>query len=168
MTKALRALLASSAVFGILFVGIGPADAASGRVKAPSIGMSAPIVKVPVKNGRLQIGDNLHVVYTDKRGDPPCDQSGSTFYAGHAWRSGNGVADKWGQLTRGKIIRFGGCKFRVTKREFWSEERSVRPLSRPGGPPRIVLYGCKADDYSKATVVFARKVGRSVPFPKAA
>lgn len=164
MTRPVRALLAAFVASSFLVMGAGPADAAAGRVKAPSIGMNAPIVKVPVKDGRLQVGDNLHVVYTPRKGDPPCDQSGSTLYAGHAWQDGNGVADKWGKLRRGKIIYVRGCKFRVTKREFWSEKRSIAPLSRPDGPPRIVLYGCKADDYSKATVVFARKVGKSAPF----
>lgn len=164
MSRYARAFLAASVGFSLLLGGAGPADAAAGRVKAPAIGMNAPIVKVAVKDGRLQIGHNVHVVYTAKNGDPPCDQSGSTLYAGHAWKSGDGVADKWGQLTRGKIIRVAGCKFRVTKRQFWSDQRSVAPLSRPDGPPRIVLYGCKADDYSKATVVFAKKIGKKAPF----
>jgi hypothetical protein len=126
--------------------------------------MNAPIVKVAVKSGRLQIGHNVHVVYTARNGDPPCDQNGSTLYAGHAWQSGDGVADKWGRLTRGKIIYVAGCKFRVTKREFWSDDKNIASLSSPAGKPRIALYGCKADDYSKGTVVFARKVGGKKPF----
>lgn len=164
MTRRLTALLAASVVSCLLFAGVGPADAASGRVSARAIGLNAPIVEVGVKNGRLQIGDNPRVLYAKRGGDPPCDQSGSTVYAGHAWRAGNGVADRFGQLRRGDIIRVNGCRFKVTRREFWSESRSIGPLSRPGGPPRIVLYGCKADNYSKATVVFARKIGRSNPF----
>lgn len=165
MIRPVRALLATFVASSFLLGGgAGPADAASSRVKAPSIGMNAPIVKVGVKNGRLQIGDNLHVIYTDRNGDPPCDQSGSTLYVGHAWKDGDGVADKWAKLTRGKIIRVAGCKFRVTKREFWSDDKKVGSLSRPDGKPRIVLYGCKADDYSKGTVVFARKLGGNKPF----
>lgn len=170
MTKRLLALLAAFAVFCSPFVGVEPADAASGRLTAPAIGMKAPIVKVGVKNGRLQIGHNLHVVYTARQGDPPCDHSGTTLYAGHAWRDGNGVADKWGQLKRGDIIRVPGCKakFKVTSNQVWSDKRSIAPLSRPDGPPRIALYGCKADDYSKARVVMAKKMGKNKPFPRSA
>lgn len=164
MIKPVRALLAAFVVSSFLVGGAGPADAAAGRVKASAIGLNAAIVKVAVKDGRLQIGDNLHVLYTAKNGDPPCDQSGSTLYVGHAWKDGDGVADKFGQLTRGDIIYAAGCKFRVTKREFWSDDKKIASLSSPGGKPRIALYGCKADDYSKGTVVFARKVGGSKPF----
>lgn len=140
----------------------GSADAASGRIKAPSIGMNVPIVKVGVKNGGLAIGNSVHVVYAWKYGDPPCDPFGTTIYAGHAWKSGDGVADKWGKLTRGRIITVAGCRFKVTKREYWSEKKvkkHMTRLQRPDGPPRIVLIGCKADDYSKRTMVFARLIG---------
>lgn len=164
MTKPIRALLAAFVVFGFLNLGTVPADAASGRITAPAIGMNAPVVKVGVKNGRLQIGHNLHTVYTKRGGDPPCDQSGSTMYAGHAWQSGNGVADKWLQLKRGDIIRVGGCRFRVTGKQVWDDGRKVGSLSSPAGPPRIALYGCKADDYDYATVVFAKKIGKNKPF----
>lgn len=34
----------------------------------------------------------------------------------------------------------------------------MRHLFTVGGPPRIVLIGCKADDYARRTVVFAKKV----------
>ena len=164
MTKPFRALVAAFVVFGSLFMGVGPADAASGRIVASSIGMNAPVKHVGVKNGRLQIGSNLHTVYTKRGGDPPCDQSGSTMYAGHAWQSGNGVADKWLQLERGDVIRVAGCKFKVIKKEVWDDGRKVGSLSRPDGPPLINLYGCKADDYDFATVVTARKLGKNTPF----
>lgn len=156
-----RFVLLIALVACMLVPGQGAADAAAGRLSIPKIGVKAKIVKVPVKHGRLMIGHALRgVVYTPKNGDPPCDPMGSTLYAGHAWRAGNGVADKWGSLKKGDLITVAGCKFRVTKKEYWSDKRSIRPLSRPDGPPRVVLYGCKADDYSKATVVFARKVNK--------
>jgi hypothetical protein len=167
----IRRILAPLVVFAVLCsfltVGAGPANAASGRIKAPSIGMKAPVVKVGVKNGRLLIGHSTRVVYTARHGDPACDDSGSTLYVGHTWRAGNGVADKWGKLRRGDIIRVAGCKFKVTSNKVWPDSRSIRSLSRSDGPPRIRLYGCKVDDYSKARVVTAKKLGGSnVPFPK--
>lgn len=138
------------------------ADAASSRIKAPVIGMNAPIVKVGVKNGALAIGNDPRLVYTQRGGDPPCDPLGTTVYAGHAWRSGDGVADKWGKLTRGHIITVAGCRFKVTKRRYWSGKRSIEHLSRPDGPPRVVLIGCKPDPsgrYPTRTMVFARLIG---------
>ena len=86
---------------------------------------------------------------------------GSTVYAGHAWRAGNGVADRWGSLRRGDVIKVAGCRFEVTGREYWPASRRMGSLYSVAGPARIVLVGCKADDYSRRTVVFARKIGRS-------
>jgi hypothetical protein len=140
----------------LTFTSHGAASAASGRIKAPAIGMNAPIVKVGAKNGSLAIGKNVHTVYTWKHSDPPCDPTGTTVYAGHAWKDGDGVADKWGSLTRGRIIKVNDCRFKVTKRRYWSAKRSIGHLYRVDGPPRIVLIGCKPDDYSKRTMVFAR------------
>lgn len=135
-----------------------PAEATSRRITAPAIGMNAPIVKVAAKKGKLAIGNDVHAVYTWNRGDPPCDPTGTTVYAGHAWRAGDGVADKWGQLRRGQIIEVAGCRFKVTKVAYWSAKRSIKRLFRVDGAPRIVLIGCKPDDYSKRTMVFARKL----------
>lgn len=160
----MKTFLTVFAVSSFLFLGAGPADAGPERIVARAIGMNAPVVYVDVKNGKLQIGHNLHVVYAAQGGDPPCDQSGSTMYAGHAWRAGNGVADKWLQLRRGDIISVRGCRFKVTRKEVWDDGRDVGSLSTPDGSPRIVLYGCKADDYNYATVVFARKLGKNKPF----
>lgn len=146
--------LVVSLTFGVQ----GAASAASGRIKAKTIGMNAPIVKVGTKDGGLAIGNNVGAVYTWKHGDPPCDPTGTTVYAGHAWRDGDGVADRWGQFKRGEIIRVAGCRFKVTKRQYWSKKRKIGHLYRVDGPPRIVLIGCKPDDYSKRTMVFARLV----------
>ena len=100
----------------------------------------------------------MSTVYTWKHGDPPCDPTGTTVYAGHAWRDGDGVADRWGELRRGDIIRVAGCRFKVTKRQYWSAKRKIGHLYRVDGPPRIVLIGCKPDDYSKRTMVFAKLI----------
>jgi hypothetical protein len=77
-------------------------------------------------------------------------------FAGHAWRAGPGVADRWGQLGRGDTIRLARCTFTVTRREFWSAQRPIARLFSVAGPARIVLIGCKVGDYSKRTMVFAR------------
>ena len=63
-------------------------------------------------------------------------------------------------LRRGDVIRVGGCRFEVTRREYWPAKRRMGSLYSVYGPARIVLVGCKPDDYSRRTVVFARKVGR--------
>lgn len=119
---------------------------------------SAHIVRVPMKNGQLQVGDSLQgTVYTWNQGDPPCDPTGQSVYFGHAWRAGHGTADHWNRLTKGSVVRVAGCRFKVTHREYWSSNRSIAPLFRVGGPARIVLFACKADDYSKRILVFARK-----------
>lgn len=163
MTGRLRALIAVSVVSGSLMLGAGPADAAPERITAPAIGLNAPVVYVGAKGGDLGVGGNLHAVYAWQDGDPPCDASGSTVYAGHAWRTGNGVADRWGQLRPGNIIRVAGCTFKVIRKEYWRAGRGIGSLSSQSGPPRIALITCKADDYSKRTVVYARKVGRNKP-----
>lgn len=135
------------------------ADAASGRLVIPKTDTNAKIVKVPVKDGQLKVGKRLQgTVYTWKKGDPPCDPMGTTVYAGHAWRGGDGVADRWGRLRKGDIIRVAGCRFKVTKRRYWSKDRKIDHLFRVDGPPRIVLIACKDDDYSKRTMVFAKMI----------
>jgi hypothetical protein len=58
------------------------------------------------------------------------------------------------------VIKVAGCRFEVTRREYWSAKRRMGALYSVSGPARIVLVGCKADDYSRRTVVFARKIGR--------
>ncbi|WP_139227736.1 class F sortase [Nocardioides alpinus] len=143
-------------------VGQGAAHAAApDRLQIARTGTDAAVIKVPARNDTLAVGSRLNgAVYTWAQGDPPCDPTGSTVYAGHAWRAGNGVADRWGQLRRGDVVRVAGCRFKVTAREFWPAKRRMGSLYSVSGPARIVLVGCKADDYSKRTVVFARKIGR--------
>lgn len=154
-----RAIALTALCLSLIFAGQGGAEASEGRVVARKTHTNANIVKVPIRNGQLQVGNELtHTVYTWDKGDPPCDPTGRTVYFGHAWRSGNGVADRWGSFRKGNIIKVAGCKFRVTRREYWSEDRSIRPLFRSYGAPQIVLFGCKADDYSKRVLVFARKI----------
>lgn len=137
------------------------ASAASGTISIPAIGVNAPIVKVgKTTGGGLAIGSSTHVVYAWRAGDPPCDATGTTLYAGHAWKSGNGVADHWGAIRKGNLIRVPGCRFKVTKVMLWSAHKSVKSLSRPDGPPQIALYGCKANDYSKRVVILARRIGK--------
>lgn len=150
------AVLATSQSLGVQ--GGAGAALAPQRVSAPAIGMNAPVVKVAVRNNGLAIGTRTNVLYTWNRGDPPCDDLGTTVYAGHAWRAGNGVADKWGSFQKGNRIRVAGCTFKVTKVVYWRPSRSIKPLFRLDGPARVVLIGCKADDYSKRVMVFARKV----------
>ena len=155
-----RVVLVVALVALLTLSGRGAAGAAPGRLDIPRLGVEARIVAVPLLgNGSLAIGDRLRgTVYTWRRGDPPCDASGTTVYAGHAWRAGNGVADRWGSLRPGDRIDVSGCTFEVTRKEYWSANRSMRHLFTVGGPPRIVLIGCKADDYSRRTMVFARQV----------
>lgn len=145
-----------------LSAGQGAASAAApDRLTIARTGTDAAVIAVPSRRNTLAVGSRLNgAVYTWSKGDPPCDPSGSTVYAGHAWRAGNGVADRWAQLRPGDRIKVAGCAFEVTRRKFWSAKRRMGSLYSVSGPPRIVLVGCKADDYSKRTVVFARKVGR--------
>jgi sortase (surface protein transpeptidase) len=155
-----RAALVAAFVVLLAITGQGAAGAAPGRVDIPKLGVRAHIVKVGLtSNGSLAVGDSLQgTVYTWREGDPPCDRTGTTVYAGHAWRAGNGVADRWGTLRRGDRIHVSGCTFKVTRREFWPADRSMGHLFTVGGPPRIVLIGCKADDYTKRVVIFANKM----------
>lgn len=160
MRRTALTLVMLSASVG-LSAGQGVAFAAPDRLQVSRTGTNATVIKVPARNDTLSVGSRLNgAVYTWSQGDPPCDPTGSTVYAGHAWRAGNGVADRWGQLRRGDVIRVGGCRFEVTRREFWPAKRRMGSLYSVSGPARIVLVGCKADDYSKRTVVFARKIGR--------
>ena len=153
---------AVSVAFAVLLAttGQGAASAAPGRVDIPKIGVHAQILKVGLTDtGSLAVAKRLRrTVYTWRNGDPPCDATGTTVYAGHAWRAGNGVADAWGSLRRGDRIQVSGCAFSVTRREFWSTDRSMRKLFTVGGPPQVVLISCKADDYAQRVVVFAEKV----------
>jgi len=142
-------------------VGQGAAHAAPDRLRIARTNTDAVVVEVPARRNTLAVGDRLRdTVYTWALGDPPCDPTGTTLYAGHSWRAGNGVADRWGQLRRGDRISVAGCRFKVTRREFWPASRRMGSLYTVSGPPRIVLVGCKPDDYSRRTVVFARKIGR--------
>ena len=156
-----RTALAAATLCATGLVGQGAAHAAPDRLTIARTGTDAVVVEVASRNDTLAVGSRLNgVVYTWSKGDPPCDPTGSTVYAGHAWRAGNGVADRWGQLRRGDRIRVAGCSFEVTRREFWPAGRSMGPLYSVSGPARIVLVGCKADDYSERTVVFARRISR--------
>jgi len=142
-----------------VLVGQGAAQAAPDRLQIARTGTDAVVVPVAARNDTLDVGWRLRgTVYTWAKGDPPCDPTGSTVYAGHAWRAGNGVADRWGQLRRGDRIRVAGCRFEVVRREFWAADRRMGALYSVSGPARIVLVACKADDYSKRTVIFARKL----------
>jgi hypothetical protein len=154
-----RAAFLAVTLCATLLVGQGAAQAAPDRLQIARTGTDAAVVEVAARNDTLDVGWRLRgTVYTWAKGDPPCDPSGSTVYAGHAWRAGNGVADRWGQLRRGDRIRVGGCGFEVVRREFWAADRKMGSLYSVSGPPRIVLVACKADDYSKRTVIFARKL----------
>jgi hypothetical protein len=156
-----RILLAVITLCATVLTGQGAAHAAPDRLTIARTGTDAVIIEVPSRNDTLAVGSQLRgAVYTWSQGDPPCDPTGSTVYAGHAWRAGNGVADGWGRLRPGDMIRVAGCRFEVTRREFWPAGRRIGALYSVSGPPRIVLVGCKADDYSRRTLVFARKVGR--------
>jgi hypothetical protein len=159
MRRAAHAVVAALCATAVL--GQGAAHAAPDRLRIARTGTDAVIIEVPARDDTLDVGWQLRgAVYTWSRGDPPCDPTGSTVYAGHAWRAGNGVADHWARLRRGDVITVAGCRFEVTRREFWSAQRRIGALYSVSGPARIVLVGCKADDYSRRTVVFARKVGR--------
>lgn len=142
----------------LLCMSWGGAGAATGtRLKIPKLGINAGVVKVGLTDtSELAVGGSTSAVYTWRRGDPPCDPMGTTVYAGHAWRSGNGVADNWGKLKRGDVIKVAGCRFRVTKKRYRSGTASISHLYRVDGPPRIALVGCKADDYSKRVIVIAK------------
>lgn len=165
MTKGARALIAVSVLLGLLFGGAGQAAAAPERVVIPSIGVKAPVVYVGVKkNGELNIGWNPRVLYAMRRGDPPCDQSGSTLYVGHAWRSGNGVADRLLRLKRGDIARVGGCRFKMVRKRVIDDGRDISNLSRVDGPPLMHVMGCKFNDYSEGVVATFRRVGSTKPF----
>ena len=159
MRRTVAAITLCASVF--LSSGQGAASAAApDRLTIARTGTDAAIIDVPSRGGTLAVGSRLTgAVYTWSKGDPPGDPSGSTVYAGHAWRAGDGVADHWAQLRPGDRITVAGCAFEVTRREFWSAKRRMGALYSVSGPPRIVLVGCKADDYSKRTVVFARKLG---------
>ncbi|KQV62937.1 hypothetical protein ASC64_17795 [Nocardioides sp. Root122] len=154
-----RVALLAVTLCATLLAGQGAAHAAPDRLQIARTGTDAVVVKVPARNDTLDVGSRLQgTVYTWAKGDPPCDPTGSTVYAGHAWRSGNGVADRWGRLRTGDRIRVAGCRFEVVRREFWAASRRMGALYSVSGPPRIVLVACKADDYSKRTVIFARKL----------
>lgn len=160
MTRAAATrVVAVVALAASMLAGQGAAHAAPDRLSIARTGTDAVVVKVPARRDTLAVGSRLRgTVYTWSQGDPPCDPTGSTVYAGHAWRAGNGVADRWGRLRRGDVIEVAGCRFQVTRREFWSAERRMGSLYSVAGPARIVLVACKADDYSRRTVVFARKI----------
>lgn len=156
-----RTALTLVVMCAVVLAGQGAAHTAPDRLRIARTGTDAVIVKVPARGDTLAVGSRLRgTVYTWAKGDPPCDPTGSTVYAGHAWRAGNGVADQWGRLRRGDRISVAGCRFEVVRREYWPAKRRIGSLYSVSGPARIVLIGCKPDDYSRRTVVFARMIGR--------
>lgn len=165
MTMGARALTAVVVLLGFLSVGTEQAAAAPERIVVSAIGMDAPIIYTGVKkNGQLNIGWNLHAMYSQRGGDPVCDDSGSTLFVGHAWRSGNGVADRLLQLKRGDKARVGGCTFKMIRKQVIDDAVGIRALSRVDGPPLIHVMGCTANDYTKGTVVTFRRLGSTTPF----
>ena len=103
-----RVALLAVTLCATLLAGQGAAHAAPDRLQIARTGTDAVVVQVPARNDTLDVGSRLQgTVYTWAKGDPPCDPTGSTVYAGHAWRSGNGVADRWGRLRTGDRIRGG-------------------------------------------------------------
>lgn len=156
-----RALALALVTAALTFTGQGGVQAARvDRLTINAVDTHARVIKVAKRSdGSLAVGNDLtDAVYTWSKGDPPCDSTGSTPYFGHAWRAGEGTADHWGSIRKGHTIQVGGCSFRVTRVEVWSADRSIAPLYRVGGAPQIVLYACKADDYSKRILVFARLI----------
>jgi hypothetical protein len=155
----IRRALAAALCLALVLVGQGEAVGAGQRVTIAKTSTNARIIKVPVKGGQLQVGNDLtDAVYTWDQGDPPCDPTGRTVYFGHAWRKGDGTADHWNRLRKGDIVKVAGCRFEVTRTEYWSASRRIDSLFRVGGAPQIVLFACKADDYSKRILVFARLI----------
>jgi hypothetical protein len=136
------------------------AVAAPERLIIPKVGVNAPIVPVPVVGGKLMIGNSVDAVYRPRRDDPLCDPLGTSIIAGHTYRAGDGVADNWRNLRAGDTFRAGGCRFKVQYTVVRSGKFRIGHLMRADGPPRVVLIGCKPDDYSRRVMVFARKVGR--------
>lgn len=131
------------------------------RLIIPTLGVNARIVSAPVFEGNLKIGNEVRgIVYTPRGGDPLCDPLGTSIIAGHTYRAGDGVADNWRNLKRGDTFRAGGCRFKVEKVVIRSGSFRISHLMRADGLPRVVLIGCKPDDYSRRVMVFARKIGR--------
>ena len=160
MRRTLAAVAVVLSAVAPAWTGPGAAEAAGREMLViGKTGTHAQVVKVPVRKGQLVVGrEPRHTVYTWNHGDPPCDPLGTTVYAGHAWRAGPGVANRWGSLRPGDRFSVGGCAFRVTKVATWSATRSIKGLFRVDGPPRVVLISCQPGDYSRRTMVFARKV----------
>lgn len=151
-------------LFGVFMVaGSAPAQAAAApeRLVISKLGVNARIVPVPVVDGKLMIGNEVRgIVYTPRGGDPLCDPLGTTIIAGHTYRAGDGVADNWRNLKRGDKFRAGGCQFVVEYKVIRFGTYRPGHLMRADGPPRLVLIGCKPDDYSRRIMVFARMIGR--------
>ena len=161
MRRGAFTLATAALVVPMTLAGQGAAGAGPERIKLPVIGVNAPIKKVPVKDGGLAIGKDPRKVYVWKHGDPPCDSSGSSVYAGHAWSKGDGVADEWRDLRSGDIIKLPGCKFEVEKVEQWSKaktKKKMKRLYRVDGPPLAYLVGCLPGNYSKRVIVTARLI----------
>jgi len=159
-----RRLLSALLTVFVVFLSLGVQEAADAKAPAQRLviaqtGTNAHIVPVPVRNGRLMIGHSVSDVYTPKGGDPFCDPLGTSVIAGHTYRAGDGVADNWRTLKSGARIRVPGCTFKVTKVKVVSGKFRIGRLMRPDGPPRLILIGCKPDDYSRRILVFAKMVG---------
>lgn len=155
-----RAAVVAAIVACLALAGQAAAAAAPGRFDIPRIDVHAQIAEVGLSSsGSLAIGGRVQgTVYTWRNGDPPCDLSGTTVYAGHAWRAGHGVADRWESLRSGDLVHVSGCSFEVGRKEYWSATRSMRHLFTVGGPARIVLIGCKPDNYARRVLIFAHKI----------
>lgn len=136
------------------------AVAAPERLFIPKIGVNAPILRVPVVDGKLAIGNDPRVTYTPRRGDPLCDPLGTTIIAGHTYRAGDGVADNWRTLKKGDRLTAGGCQFVVEYKVLKPGNVRIKHLMRYDGPPTLWLIGCNPDNYGFRYLIKLRKLRR--------
>ena len=147
-----------------------PGAGESPRLNVPAIGVDAPVVPVPLKEGGvLDPPESVTEVGWWDDSAAAGDDIGQTVLTGHTVHDGGGVMDDLDALRPGDDVRVTGpdghTDYEVTEVVTWSKseltENAVEAFGQDRHHGRLVLVTCEdwsGGDYDSNVVVFADPV----------
>lgn len=144
-----------------------PTSSARQQLHVPALGLEAPVVPVPLRDGGVldPPADVADVGWWDGSAEPG-GEVGQTVMTGHSVHDGGGVMDDLEQLRAGDVVRVtdpdGHVDYEVVEVTTWSKAqlaaRAVETFGQDRHHGRLVLVTCEdwdGDDYASNVVVFA-------------
>ena len=140
------------------------------RVSVPSLGVSAPVLRIRARDRALIPPSNPRLVGWWSDGARPGAAKGSAVITGHTVHDGGGAFDHLGKLTTGDAITVTTTRQRTlryvvtsvtTYRKKALAGQATRVFSQ-SGPGRLVLVTCEDWDgtaYLSNAVVIAKPAG---------